>query len=81
MDDRYKYYHAIDACERKLVGHEEHNGWDSFESYYILYECDDNGVPVREVFCDKMEPEDAILPRDLQSLVDELNRLASKLNK
>jgi hypothetical protein len=79
VSDRYKVIHETDARERKLPGYEEpidpSNPWRSEDNNWALFECDPAGTPVRLVFVDRMEPEDAILVRDLRPLVEELNAL------
>jgi hypothetical protein len=75
MTDRYVAIHTSDCFERKLPGYDrepEHaEGW-------VLFYCDENGNPVNEVWSDgNMQPEDAILVRDLKGLVEELNAVAA----
>lgn len=82
MGDRYKIYSMSDALKERCPGFEDRDP-DApikfWEGGWYLYECDRHGKPIREVFNDRMEPEDAILVRDLQPLVHELNRLAEEL--
>jgi len=74
--DRYQVFNVTECRKRKLPGYEdEPTPWDRYASYYVLWEVDDSGAPIREVFCDRMEPEDATLVRDLRPLVAELNWL------
>jgi hypothetical protein len=74
--DRYQVLHVTECRERKLPGYEdEPSAWEQYDSYWVLWDCDLQGNPIREVFADKMEPEDAILVRDIRPLVDELNTL------
>lgn len=70
MKDRYMVLHVRDAWEQGVIA-EQPNRWDS---YWVLFECDDLGKPAREVFADRMEPE----VRDMKPLVEELNALARK---
>ena len=78
MTDAYQVIHLHECIERKLPGYEDYKleGWSRYDSYWVLWECDITGKPIREVFADRMEPEDAILVRDLRPLVEELNSLA-----
>ena len=78
MADAYQVFHLDECIKRKLPGYEDYKkeGWSAYDSYWILWECDIAGKPIREVFADRMEPEDAILVRDLRPLVEELNTLA-----
>jgi hypothetical protein len=75
---KYRIFHCEEAYQAKLPGFEkppEQGDWGYHDSYRVLFMCE-NGEPVEEVFRDRMEPEDAILCRDLKPLVDLLNEEA-----
>jgi hypothetical protein len=74
--NRYRIIHVEECRKLKLPDYEdEPSAWQKYDSYWTLWDCDLQGNPIREVFCDRMEPEDAILVRDLKPLVEELNTL------
>lgn len=75
---KYRMFHCATAYELGLPGFEQEpkpGDWAYHDSYYVLFRCE-NGIPVEEVFRDNMQPEDAILPRDLRVLVELLNKEA-----
>lgn len=66
---------VIDADEARDKGYPEAEDYYHGHLCYLLYETDGK-MPIRLVGSDAMEPEDALLTRDLRWVVEELNRLA-----
>lgn len=75
IEYRIKAVNLLTEEEKKILSWGE-NGYDykhDYSSSVIRYE---DGVPVREIFNDEMDPEDAMEP-----LVNELNICASFFDK
>ena len=74
---KYFYLCVPEALKNGFVLEEE--GYRKDDYYYILFRNNADGTR-SIIFEDRMEPEDAILCRDLKPLVNELNRLSEENN-
>lgn len=73
-------YEVFDSDHAREKGFPDSDELPAYDPSQCLYEMHD-GAPVRLVFCDRMEPEDATLDRDLRPLVKELNTLAKRIGE
>lgn len=79
-----RIYRVMPIKEAKELNPEEFDYLD--EGYWDLalqglFVCDENGKPIKDIFIDGIEPEDAIISRDLTPLVNEILKLAEENRK